>query len=152
MKECGDCALCCKLIEVAPFEKPAGKWCEYCTRRSCGIWAKRPEFCRTYECLWKLSEPMGEALRPSNCHIVFELYEPEKTVLANVDRDYPASWTKGEPLKLIKRMVLDGYTVWVMVGKDRHVMLPPDETQGSAILRAERARKRVMEDGGTLVH
>jgi len=152
MKECGDCALCCKLIEVLPLDKPAGKWCQHCTKQSCSIWKERPRICRSYECLWRLSEPMGEVLRPSNCHIVFELYEPEKTVVALVDQHYPESWGKGEPLKLIKRMVMDGYTVWIMVGKDRHVMLPQGETQGSAVLRAQRARNRVMEDGGSLVH
>lgn len=151
MKDCGECGLCCKVIEVPTLKKGAGVWCQYCTKKSCSIWETRPAICRTFNCMWTTNIVMGEALRPDRCKVVFDpAYLPERTIVANVDEDRPDAWKEGEVKKLIVQMARDGFTVWVMVGKDRHILLPKGETQGSAVVRANRARERVMNGRANL--
>jgi hypothetical protein len=101
--------------------------------------------------MWTTNIVMGEELRPDRCKVVFDqAYLPERTVVANVDQDRPNAWQKGEVTKLLTQMVRDGFTVWVMVGSDRHVLLPEGETQGSALLRANQARERVTNGSASL--
>jgi hypothetical protein len=143
LKECGDCSLCCKLIEVPPLEKPANQWCQHCTKRSCAIYEKRPTICHSFDCLWKVSHVLGDELQPSKCKVVFEVFHPERIVLAMVDPDRPRAWGTGEPLKLIQRMVHDGYAVWVTIGPNRHLLLPEGDTEGAAWGRSLKARERM---------
>src|SRR4051794_5389247 len=30
MRQCGDCSLCCKVMEIATLDKPPGSWCWHC--------------------------------------------------------------------------------------------------------------------------
>lgn len=144
MKPCGDCSLCCKLLEVSPLQSPAGQWCQYSSRcgDGCAIHEKRPLICRTFNCLWRQASGMGHRLKPNVCNIVFEMHRQEATVVANVDPDRPEAWQRGEAKRLILRMVKDGYTVWVLIDKDKHLLLPADETERSAWERARRIYER----------
>lgn len=51
-RECGGCNVCCTAMRVTPLKKPAGEQCAHQTERGCGIYARRPEVCRVWYCMW----------------------------------------------------------------------------------------------------
>ena len=143
MKDCGDCALCCKLIEVKPLKKPAGTWCQHCTKHSCGIWEERPDICKTYDCLWRTTPEMSEDLRPSKCRVAFE-YHKEGVAIAHVDKDRPHAWMTNPVKGAIIKLLRSGVTVWVMIGNDRHMLLPEGKSYDAAMRDTRTAYDRVM--------
>lgn len=71
--KCGECTLCCTLLNVPELNKSALEDCEYCiVGEGCGIWKDRPDLCRGYDCAWKQSDGAPLQLRPDNCHMIFE--------------------------------------------------------------------------------
>ena len=57
-RQCGSCALCCKIFDVPSLGKNAGDWCKHCTpgRASgcCNIHDQpRAAICGDFECAWK---------------------------------------------------------------------------------------------------
>lgn len=144
MKDCGDCALCCKLIEVKPLGKPADTWCQHCTKHSCRIWSERPEICKTYDCLWRTTPEMPEELRPSQCKVAFECHDPEKVAIAHVDKDRPEAWRKKPVIGVITKLLREKWTVWVMIGQDRHLLLPEGKKPEDAMKAGRAAYNRVM--------
>lgn len=62
-RECGDCRLCCKVVNVEEVEdrdgvktttmrKKPGPWCKHACDKGCGIYETRPGACSGYRCLW----------------------------------------------------------------------------------------------------
>jgi len=73
---------------------------------------------------------MEDNLRPDNCGVLFEHYEKQKTVLALTTSN---NWREGSTGRLIQTMVTDGYFVWVVIGKERNLLLPHNKTEQQAI-------------------
>ena len=137
MQDCGDCKLCCSLLEIKALSKPKNKKCQHLSIiKGCSIYNVRPSACRRYNCLWQLNEAMPADLRPDRCGIMFEAYRPEMTVVATVDMDRPNVWKNGKPNSLIGHMLRDGYVVWIMVSKVRHLLLPEGTTEAEAHTQA----------------
>src|SRR5436190_7565495 len=64
-KPCGDCSLCCKILDIPELEKPGGVWCRHFAKgRGCGVHADRPQVCRGYQCTWTWTAPLDERWRP----------------------------------------------------------------------------------------
>lgn len=84
--ECGECTLCCELlninslkatkgniIEAIIIDSPAGSLCEHCIeKKGCGVHEERPKICRDYFCAYAQQEDAPIQLRPDNCGIIFE--------------------------------------------------------------------------------
>lgn len=77
---CGTCTACCRVFAIAEMpKKKAGQWCEHCAiGKGCKVYDDRPETCRTFECLWLLSqgredprEQLPPDMRPDRCKVVF---------------------------------------------------------------------------------
>ena len=53
---CGDCSLCCKLLEIDELKKPACVWCAHVKHQhnGCSIYPERPKSCVEFKCLWLL--------------------------------------------------------------------------------------------------
>jgi hypothetical protein len=54
-RECGDCQLCCRLLQVPPLGKKAGQRCQYQKfGKGCAVYhtAKMPPECRLWNCRW----------------------------------------------------------------------------------------------------
>jgi hypothetical protein len=70
---CGECTLCCKVLDVPEIQKPKDVWCQHAHRpNGCSIYPDRPERCRTFSCLWLLGR-FGAGLpeyRPDRIHAV----------------------------------------------------------------------------------
>jgi hypothetical protein len=71
---------------------------------------------------------------------MIEAYYEERLIIATVTK--PDAWQRGEPQKLIFRMLMDGYPVWIVDGKDKHLLLPRDVTQEQAEARTVHAWRR----------
>ena len=86
VRPCGDCSMCCKILpitktegtgdEAFPFDKPENEWCRHCApgRGGCKVWnTELPNLCRSYQCLWKISD-MPEEWRPDKIRAIFSAY------------------------------------------------------------------------------
>lgn len=75
-RKCGDCRLCCKVMQVESipekFDKPQGQWCEHAFNGGCRIYLNRPKSCITFRCAW-LQGAFGERERPDESHVVVAL-------------------------------------------------------------------------------
>jgi hypothetical protein len=64
-RTCGDCSLCCKLINVRePLNKPRDVWCQHCRpgKGGCSIYDTRPDVCRGFACDWLVKPNFGQGL------------------------------------------------------------------------------------------
>ena len=109
--------------------------------RGCAIYEDRPAECQAIECLWRFGN-LADRMRPDRCGVMFELLKPEKTVLANVDVFRPDAWKRGTVHNLIKRMTKDGYSVWIVVGAQRHLLLPEGQTEERSLVQLKEAWRR----------
>lgn len=90
-RECGDCAMCCKVMAVAAVDKPPGTWCRHCTTRNgCDIYEDRPEQCRTWTCMWQLGL-LPEELSPRKTKLVFWIagQAPDTKIVVQGDPTFP---------------------------------------------------------------
>src|SRR5215813_11866044 len=70
-RNCGSCALCCKLIGIAELNKPMGQWCPHCIKSGgCSIYETRPTECRTFNCEWLIAPGIGDEWRPTRAKMV----------------------------------------------------------------------------------
>ena len=122
MKECGGCTLCCVLPPVGEMDKPPNFRCKHACS-GCDIYETRPNECRAFECLWRFGK-LHDRMRPDRCGVIFELHKAQQTVIAMVDPFRPDAWQNGITGTLIERMLVDDYTVWVVIGKEKHLLLP----------------------------
>lgn len=79
-RECGDCRLCCKVVNVEETEdragvktttmrKKPGPWCKHACDKGCGIYETRPGACSGYQCLW-LEGSFPDEYRPDKIGLV----------------------------------------------------------------------------------
>ena len=99
-RECGDCALCCKILPIDTFDgeddgKEAGKWCQHWSKAGgCSIYDDRYEVCRIFYCFWALGL-IPEELKPSKSKVVLAMYT-EGVTIVYCDPAYPDAWQKGK--------------------------------------------------------
>jgi hypothetical protein len=132
---CAGCALCCKLLSVEEIDKPSCQWCPKIERhaqgRRCGIHAEKPQACRSFECLWLITQSvkgkeMQPELRPDRSHVVFamdahvtgadQIDDNERWLYAHVDPNWPSAWRWGLPSLAIKTFFERGGSVMIFVG------------------------------------
>ena len=51
-RQCGDCTVCCTLLEVAALKKPMGIECAHACNKGCNTYNTRPSECRKFRCGW----------------------------------------------------------------------------------------------------
>jgi hypothetical protein len=117
-RHCGDCSLCCKLIRVDAFTKPAGVWCTHCAsggtrgqkRREggCRIHESRPAECRNFYCAWLASPTLGEDWRPSRSKLVLRVESDGRLIAVHVDPGDPAAWRREPYFQTLKRFAIKG--------------------------------------------
>lgn len=70
--KCGECSLCCDIMEINELKKKAFKLCShYC--KGCSIYAVRPDECRNFDCAYLQMEKVHMDLRPDKCGVMFEM-------------------------------------------------------------------------------
>jgi hypothetical protein len=87
MQECGECTMCCWLIEICAKDSPPLQHCTSCNLgKGCRDYKNRPVECKGFQCSWSLDGNAHESLRPDKCGVLFENVN-ENTVLGLVAPD-----------------------------------------------------------------
>ena len=96
-RSCGTCTQCCKALEVAPLNKPAGVWCAHCKPGvGCAIYSERPRECGSFFCDYLTNPSLGEEWRPSQSKLVVTSELDHNRIAVYVDPQRPDAW-KQEP-------------------------------------------------------
>ena len=59
-RSCDECQVCCELPMVAALKKPMFTRCDHQCAQGCGIYGKRPDPCRAFECVWLRGDALLE--------------------------------------------------------------------------------------------
>lgn len=115
-RECGECSLCCKVLDIDELSKPPGKWCQHCRPGTggCGIYDTRPVTCRSFACFWLTSPRLSEAWKPSRARIVVHLKKDEDGPCHwdfIVDPSRPERWREQPYYGVIKQVAFNGLNV-----------------------------------------
>ena len=130
-RQCGSCSMCCKVLHIAEFDKPANRWCEHIARGGgCGIYETRFETCRGYKCQWLLDDSLGPEWQPHRSKFIMHKVDGKVGLWVNVDRSSPMAW-RNEPfysqLKAWSQAARDGSGyVAVCVGERTYVLFPEE--------------------------
>ena len=108
MKDCGECSLCCKLLDVPGLAEP-GQWCPHCQpgKGGCLIHDDRPEICLGFDCFWR-AESWPDWLRPDRSKVIFEALPGVKTILISVETSTPNAWKDGKIIEVIMKLQSKG--------------------------------------------
>jgi hypothetical protein len=69
-RACGECRACCTTCAVNELDKPLNTPCVHLVQIGCGIYERRPQSCRDYDCAW-LHGHFGIEDRPDKTGIVW---------------------------------------------------------------------------------
>lgn len=139
-RQCGDCGLCCKLLEIPEIQKPPSAWCnDYKRGVGCGVYATRPSACRGFECLWLYSTKLDDSWQPKRAKFLMYTEKDDKRLNVVVDPADPLAW-KREPyysrLKAMSQRAYDGFEMVVCIG-DRRIVLFPEEDVDLGVINPE---------------
>ncbi len=124
-RSCGACGLCCKILPIPHFQKPAGPWCVHSRPgKGCSIYADRPQPCRDFTCGWIRIPEMGDELRPDRCHFIVRADEQPKVVRFDVDPAYPGTVASKALTNLRQGLNSQGFTIIVNLGASGTVHYP----------------------------
>ena len=91
MKTCGDCGMCCKLLQA--LDKAADTWCSH-FKSGCSIYADRPPACAGFICLWLDSEKLDDAWRPDRAKFLMYTEKEGRRLNVIVDTAQPLAWKR----------------------------------------------------------
>lgn len=129
-KQCGDCTLCCKIMEIEQLAKPAGAWCRHCKPgRGCLIYADRPSECRAFSCFWLLNDRLDDSWKPNQAKFV--LTTSDDGIEVRCDPGFPEAWRKQPYQVEIRQWALAGEThdVTILVITGRRVIVVTAERE-----------------------
>jgi len=146
-RQCGDCALCCKVMAIEEIAKPAGRWCRQCKPgRGCLVYDARPAECRAFNCLWMVDARFGPHWKPNKSKLV--LTTSEDGIEIRCDPGVPDAWRREPFHGEIKRLATSGemhdVTVLVITG-ERMMLVTPDREFDLGVVGADQRIVREME-------
>lgn len=73
-RECGGCNRCCIDLAIVDdgMRKLPGVACGDCTDAGCAVYARRPQVCRDYHCLWRELGNLDESWRPDRSGVLIQ--------------------------------------------------------------------------------
>lgn len=124
MQKCGECDLCCKLLEIHDIPSKIGEYCQYCNK-GCTIRDTRPKECSTYQCMWSQMENVGNELRPDQCGIIFDRITDD-VITARLEENKLMN-----PLvhNQVNNFIEEGFSVLIFRGKDMKYFLNDNHTK-----------------------
>jgi hypothetical protein len=110
--------------------KPARSACMHCSSLGCAIYARRPEPCRDFMCLWLASQmypefEMAADLRPDRSGVVMELNNVGTLIAHSVDRQ---SWRQQPVIGFLLSKARFGQ-VMVEEGEETHLLHATGRTE-----------------------
>ena len=92
-RSCDGCTMCCKLLEVAPLNKPRATWCTHCDqKRGCTIYPDRPGACRSFHCGYLRIGHLDERWKPSKAKFLVNYEDQANRIAIHVDPARPNAW------------------------------------------------------------
>ena len=148
-RRCGDCTLCCKVMEIEALTKPADAWCPHCRpKRGCAIHDRRPAECVNFNCLWLVNERLGERWKPSKAKFV--LTTSEDGIEVRCDPGFPDAWRREPYASEIRRWAVSGenHDVTMLAISGRRMTLVTGEREFDlGLVGPDRRIVREIEDG-----
>lgn len=129
-RSCGECALCCKLLDIKALDKPGGEWCPHCsTRQKCDIYLTRPPTCDTFNCGYITQPGVGEEWKPTQSRMIINFSGDAQHVFLIVDPARPDAWRKAPYYQQMKQWAQanngTGKQIIVSINK-RYIVIFPD--------------------------
>ena len=72
-RACGECTVCCTILNINALKKPPNTTCPHCTGHNCGIYESRPQACRDWHCAWRRVSALPDEARPDRLGVAFSL-------------------------------------------------------------------------------
>lgn len=125
-RDCGECDLCCKLLETHGVPSPIGTYCQYCDN-GCTIHDTRPDECREYQCMWsQMPEHFAMLeLRPDKCGVIFDR-QGDDVISARIDE---GTMIKDLAMAQINNFNIQGFSVIVFRGNNHKIFLKDGHTE-----------------------
>jgi len=106
-RDCGQCTLCCKIMEITELAKPSGQWCPNCrVGAGCVIYGQHPPSCKAFRCGY-LADAVSEEWRPNRSHLIVTFKNGPDYPCIHVDPGYPDAWRKQPFYSQIRQMAVD---------------------------------------------
>ena len=126
MQECGECTLCCKLLETHDMPSEIGVYCIKCDiNKGCKIHNERPKECRDYQCMWTQMENVPVALRPDKCGIIFDKIADDVITGRIEEGTMLNDLTMGQ----VNSFIREGFSVLIFRGRDMKHFLNDNHTE-----------------------
>ena len=134
-KECGECSLCCKFLEIPSLQKGADTWCPHCklgVYHACSIYKDRPDDCVNFNCFWK-AESWSNWLRPDRCKVLFEALPGVVTILISVEPSQSDVWKKKKIVEVIEKLRKKGRPLVLKTKNDSEMFIPKGFTRDDVL-------------------
>jgi hypothetical protein len=116
-KACGECNMCCQVLEIEEMAKPAGLLCKNCiSGAGCAIYEDRPQVCRDFECLWKGDRRMSAPMRPDRVGTILMEDPDSDEYRAVCDPTRPLAWRTPAVFQHLVQMAKAGRIVVAKAG------------------------------------
>ena len=116
-KSCGSCSMCCIVLEIEEFKKPAGQRCDNCALGGgCTAYEARPSVCQDFECLWRGDRALGPMLRPDRTGTILMEDPDSDEYRAVCDPARPYAWRHPLVFKHLVQMAKSGRLVVAKAG------------------------------------
>ena len=126
-RQCGECTLCCELMNIKAYDSPMYEPCKHCDVGSgCSIHKTRDEMCRNFQCGWLMGE-MHDEDRPDRAGFLIE-HLPDVPVILAITAQGRNDLVHRKTAALRKQYVDKGIAVVVA----RDVLLPVKMTSDEA--------------------
>lgn len=130
MQECGECTLCCRLLEIKEANSLANEWCENCNpKKGCKIYKNRPKECHTFNCSWKLDDNAHFSMRPDMSKIIFENLDSD-IVFGTIHPEYKV---KKRIWDQVSHFIKSGSSVILQMFENKHRIYLADGAEASEI-------------------
>ena len=142
-RECGECSMCCKVLEIEELAKPPGVWCKHVSQgKGCSVYDHRPGACRSFHCYWRQDASLGPEWKPDKCKFII-WRSPSGAWIVSVDPGSPNSWRQPQYIRHLRllaaqlaeqgqALILFKGTKMTCILPDRDIELPKFE-DGQAI-------------------
>lgn len=120
-----------------------GSWCRFCAPgKGCSNYEARPDTCRTFNCLWILSDILGPEWKPEKSKLVLAIDPRTNFLMIQVDPGAPRAWRAEPYFSQIRNWAVvgdqTGRRVVIFVNDKATVVLPDGEHDIGVIAPGEK--------------
>lgn len=124
--ECGNCTLCCKLLELHEVPSPIGILCEHCEPHvGCKIHSGKPKECEIYQCMYAQMDKVGIELRPDKSHVIFDKMSDD-VICGRIEKGHKI---KDFGSKQLLSFINQGFSILLFRGRESKCFLNEKHTE-----------------------